>query len=121
MFFIGILGINQKEKFVQEIEKIPCSTCSTDPSGTLLKEYSYFHVFFIPIIKWNIKYVIVCNDCHQGFYVSKEKGQDIEQGKGLLTYWDLKPIMPLLKKCMYCGALLDVAPNYCPNCGKQLK
>lgn len=120
MFFIGIMGINQKEKVVREIEKVPCMTCKETPEGKLVKVYSYFHAFFIPLIKWNVKYVVLCNGCQQGFEISLEKGRLIEQGSDEVTYWDLKPLKPLQKRCMACGNILDPAHKFCPQCGKVL-
>lgn len=120
MFFIGVMGISQKEKVVEEIENLPCLTCKETPEGKLVKVYSYFHVFFIPLIKWNIKYLALCSDCKQGFEVSEEKGKAIEKGRDSLSYWDLKAILPLQKSCMACDAILDAKHKFCPHCGKEV-
>jgi len=121
MFFIGIMGMNQTQKVVKTYDHFPCPGCKEEPEGKLVKVYSYFHLFFIPVFKWNEKYVVVCEQCQQGFEVTKEKGKAIERGEEALTYWDLKPLQPLQKRCPMCGEVLVESHNYCPKCGHPIK
>ncbi|MBN2899562.1 MAG: zinc ribbon domain-containing protein [Clostridia bacterium] len=120
MFFIGVMGIDQKQKQVKSFEAIPCPNCKEEPRGRLIKTYSYFHVFFIPLFKWGEHYIILCDQCQQGFEVSKEKGRQIETGEAALTYWDMKPLQPLQRRCPDCGKVLASDDNYCPKCGRTL-
>ena len=78
MFFIGIFGIENKQKEVKQLENIYCKTCSTRTMGTLIKSYEYFHIFFIPIFRWNEKYYVMCKRCNSIYEISKEKGKAIE-------------------------------------------
>jgi predicted RNA-binding Zn-ribbon protein involved in translation (DUF1610 family) len=115
------MGVDQKQKIIKEYETFPCPNCKDDPSGRLVKVYNYLHVFFVPLFKWKVKYVMVCQACRHGFEVSKEKGESVERGESDLTYWDLKPLQPLQKKCMACGANLNPDHNFCPICGQEIR
>lgn len=121
MFFIGIMGVDQKQKLVKEYEAFPCPNCKEDPKGKLVKIYSYFHIFFIPVLKWRVKYVMVCEACKQGFELTKEKGNAIESGESDVTYWDLKPLQALQARCFKCGANLNPEHNFCPICGEEIR
>lgn len=49
--------------------------------GALIKSYEYFHIFFIPIFRWNEKYYVMCKRCNSIYEISKEKGKAIENGE----------------------------------------
>lgn len=90
MFFIGIFGIEDKRKEIRTIKNLPCKNCNSGGELTLFKQYSSFHFFFIPILKWNIRYYLICNSCNTAYEISKEKGMRAEQGEeSAITYWDL--------------------------------
>ncbi len=122
MFFIGIFGVQSKQKKIGE-ERIDCNICSSKVL-TIIKSYTYFHLFFIPIFKWNIEYYALCENCNAMYSLSNEKGEDIERGNtGVLSYWDLKDNINnkyLKKKCSHCGRNLDTEFEYCPYCGNKI-
>lgn len=124
MFFIGILGIQQKEKEVCILEDLDCKYCDKKGHSHLIKSYSYFHFFFIPVFKWNENYYVFCESCNRIYTISKEKGKRIENGeKNVLNYWDLKDAENYYnnKYCSYCNKEVDLDFEYCPYCGKNLK
>ena len=49
MFFIGIFGIEHREKIIKEINNLTCKRCLQNVTGKLVKQYDYFHFFFISI------------------------------------------------------------------------
>lgn len=91
MFFIGIFGIEHREKIIKEINNLTCKKCLQNVTGKLVKQYDYFHFFFIPIFKWHEEYYLICENCSCVFKVSKEKGKSIEHDNDIeINYWDLK-------------------------------
>lgn len=126
MFFIGIFGIENKDKKVKELTSLSCKKCN-GTTGELIKNYNYFHVFFIPIFKWDEKYYVTCNTCKSLFLISKEKGKSIEQGKNIeVTYWDLQESYEnyyqdyYYKVCGNCGNRIESKFKYCPHCGEKI-
>jgi len=121
MFFIGIMGVDGKEKDVKIINSLPCKNCEEEPSGKLIKTFNYFHIFFIPIFRWNEKYYIICNGCNSIYEISKEKGKRLESGEdNTVTYWDLKVVKNSIRKCNKCGTMVEPEFTYCPHCGEKL-
>lgn len=120
MFFIGILGIDNKSKEIKKLDYLNCSNCEQREYMKLIKNYNYFHIFFIPIIKWKEEYYIQCSGCNSIYKISDEKGKEIEKGVNLtLSYWDLDEINTNQNICKNCGYVLDNNFTYCPYCGER--
>lgn len=128
MFFIGIFGVEDKQKEIRTIGNLSCKNCDYSSDLTLFKQYTFFHFFFIPMFKWNIRYYLICNRCNTMYEISREKGIRVEQGDdAAITYWDLKSIDPLYYgdyvhnscKCQNCGGEVESHFEYCPHCGKK--
>jgi hypothetical protein len=130
MFFIGIFGIENKEKDIKILSNLSCKKCNLSVTGRLIKAFSYFHFFFIPLFKWDEKYYVVCDNCRTVYSISKEKGKAVEHGENIdVTYWDLqeevyneyyndnyyKP-----KKCSNCDKIVEPNFKYCPHCGAKI-
>lgn len=129
MFFIGIFGIQNKQKEIKFLNNIQCRNCNKDSGGNLIKTYNFFHFFFIPLFKWNEKYYIICSGCGFVYEIPKDKGKGIERGEDIeITYWDLKPdeygiygYHPANQRCGNCGKELKPGYEYCPYCGTKIK
>lgn len=124
MFFVGIFGIESKEKKIKELPNILCKSCNKVEIGQLIKTYSYFHFFFVPIFKWNESYYVVCNSCSTTYDISKEKGKKIERGEEKnITYWDLREINRggNIRVCKSCNHQVEDRFLYCPYCGNRLE
>ncbi|MBW6409566.1 zinc ribbon domain-containing protein [Clostridium weizhouense] len=129
MFFIGIFGIENKDIEIKVLNNIVCEKCNTTVIGRLVKNYDYFHFFFIPFLKWNESYYVVCNNCASIYSIPKEKGKAIENGEDIeLTYWDFKKTNNIYyddyyepKVCCNCGKRLEYNFQYCPYCGEKIK
>ncbi len=123
MFFIGVFGIEQKEKEVCILENVECKGCK--PVLTLVKSYSFFHFFFIPLFKWNIRYYALCKSCGAVYEISKDKGQEAEEGRrGTISYWDLKEASFSYNHhriCSSCHRQVQGDFDYCPYCGSKLR
>lgn len=129
MFFIGVFGIENKQKEICEVNQLQCKNCEGVTSGKLYKTFQCFHFFFIPIIKWNEEYYLKCNSCRSIFRISSEKGGNFEKGMGEeLTYWDLEEVKNNYGSdatedkiiCQSCGASIDNKYKYCPYCGNKM-
>ena len=122
MFFIGILGTDNKFKEIKNLDNINCKICDSNKDMKLIKEYSYFHIFFIPIIKWNVNYYVLCDKCNSVFKLKEEKGKLLEKGENVeITYWDLEEISTNHKNiCSNCGKEVENDYTYCPFCGEKI-
>ena len=103
MFFIGIFGIEHREKIIKEINNLTCKRCLQNVTGKLVKQYDY---------------------CSCVFKVSKEKGKSIEHDNDIeINYWDLKEEENTWREkiCPGCGREVDSQYSYCPYCGNRIK
>lgn len=128
MFFIGVFGIERKEEERGNLNDISCRNCDTGLGGRVIKTFSFFHFFFIPIFKWNEKYYVVCNGCNFIYEISTEKGKCFEKDKDVkFNYWDLKPVEGVNEIsshgniCLNCGKVVENNFKYCPYCGEKIK
>ena len=126
MFFIGVFGIENKDKIIKENQKIYCKGCNDYVTGRIIKSYDFFHFFFIPIFKWNENYYVVFNNCNHLYSISKEKGKSIEHGENYeINYWDLKDFegsnYENNDRCYNCGREIGIGYIYCPYCGQKIR
>lgn len=135
MFFFGIFGINQKQKEIKDITNRTCKSCGNLTVYKVIKTYMVFHIFFIPIFKWNEQYYIISRCCNSVFSIPKEKGNLIEKGNDVEI---LDSDMELIRRgntytnqyynntsgeeklCPKCGKVVSPDYEYCPYCGEKL-
>lgn len=117
MFFVGIMGIGNKEKTITELSDITCKSCQKYGRYTVLKRYSYFHLFFIPIWKWGFQYYVVERTCNTIFRLSEQAGREIERGAKKEILDDELVEHHYVRRCKKCGQVLDDEFIYCPYCG----
>jgi len=129
MFFIGVFGIENKDKEIKVLENISCKKCNSTVTGKLIKNFDFFHFFFISIFKWNERYYIICDRCKVLYSIEKVKGKAIERGEDInITYWDLQEINQEYYSdnyfqeniCENCGNKIDPNFKYCPHCGAKV-
>lgn len=119
MFFIGIMGTGNKEKMITEIPNITCKACGALGRYEVIKRYSYFHIFFIPLWKWATEYYVKERMCQTIFRLDPEAGEAIEKGiRADILPGDLEALNPV-RRCDGCGRALDEKFIYCPYCSKE--
>lgn len=120
MFFIGIMGVGNKEKPITNIPNITCKACGGLGQYTIIKRYSYFHIFFIPLWKWNVEYYVKERMCQTVFALKEEVGENIEKGlhQEILSE-HIQEVNPV-RRCKSCGGALDEGFIYCPYCSSDL-
>lgn len=124
MFFI--LGVESKEKVIKTIRNIICKGCGQMSSYDLLLTYSFLHLFFIPIFKWNKKYYLRSRCCNSIFEISKETFDRMnnQQGEYInINDFELKEVYNPnngTAVCSSCGKRVDSGFEYCPHCGSKL-
>lgn len=130
MFLIGIFGIENKNKEIMTLKNLNCKKCNKSTSAKLIKNFDFFHIFFIPVFKWNEKYYVVCDQCKAIYNISKDKGKAIENGENVeITYWDLQDVDTGIynnefynsKVCSSCGKTVESNFEYCPYCGAKIR
>lgn len=121
MFFI--FGLSSKEKDIDFRQTIVCENCGSYGSLNIFMTYSYFSLFFIPIIKWNKKYYVKKTCCGSLYTIDKDLGKKVERGwiKNIKEK-DLDPIKfnkENKRTCWNCNYPLDSIYEFCPKCGKK--
>jgi RNA polymerase subunit RPABC4/transcription elongation factor Spt4 len=123
MFFIGIFGVDQKQKQIGTYNNAICPNCGTLTRFEVYKSYSYFHVFFIPTFRWNVKYYVKPACCGSIYELNPVIGQEYEKGfNPEIRNEDIQPLnlLPPFKTCSGCGARVEPGFTFCPYCGRML-
>ena len=123
MFFI--LGIEEKEKELREFANIVCADCGGYSRAVLIMHFTYFHIFFIPIFRWDKRYYIRVRGCGAVYEADAEYGRQLE----LVTELDFSRLKKassgfggsgeLYSTCQSCGSAFDPSFAYCPHCGAK--
>lgn len=123
MFFFGIFGLDSKIKEIGKANNIVCPSCNALTSFSIYKAYSYFHIFFIPTFRWNVKYIAKSACCSAVYALREELGRAFTKGKSPdITPSDLTIIENgrIFLKCRHCARETGQGFFYCPYCGKEL-
>ncbi|MHB1314000.1 MAG: zinc ribbon domain-containing protein [Christensenellales bacterium] len=126
MFFIGIFGVGQKQKHIKDFTNIVCPHCSRLATAELLECFSYFHLFFIPVFKWNRRCLIRLRCCGAVYEAGMEYGRALK-GHEIIDFSKLKKVdggsegyrSAFYTACTNCGKAFDGAFQYCPYCGTK--
>ncbi len=122
MFFI--FGMSTKEKELDFSQTTICPSCGAYGRLEAFMTYSYFSLFFIPILKWNRKYYIKSSCCGSLYAIDEELGRGIEAGRiNKVDESDLHPINVNHRRrriCSNCNYITDEDFEYCPRCGNRL-
>lgn len=125
MFFI--CSISQGRKLLDYTKTIICSLCGGYGRYQVYMTYSYFSVFFIPVIKWDRQYYVQMSCCNTIYGLNAEKGKLINRRELVeITEQDLTIIEPgkrtaewSQKNCVNCGYETSENFEYCPKCGQR--
>lgn len=123
MFFFGVFGFDSKIKEIGRANNIICPFCHSLTSMTVFKVYNYFHIFFIPTFRWNVKYIVKPICCKAVYSLNPDKGKAFEKGEHPdITPEDLSLIENgrVFQRCKNCGSEISQGYYYCPHCGQKL-
>lgn len=126
MFFIGIFGFESAKKVLKDVHNIICEACGRYSYCVLEYYYDYFHIFFIPVIKWNKVWRIRFNCCGAVYTCDKETAKEITE-TGKIDFSKLKQEKTYknesrhagVKRCPACGAEVEERYPFCPYCGQR--
>lgn len=123
MFFIAFFGIQDKDKYIGAYNNIFCPSCERLARYEIYKSYRYFHIFFIPIFRWNVRYIVKTSCCGFLYELDPLVGKEFEKNPGIeIRNENLRPLnsyLPL-KYCINCKTNVPQEFNYCPYCGGKL-
>lgn len=122
MFFI--VGVSSTKDKLDFNQKMICPGCGRYGRYEAFVEYTYFSLFFIPILKWNKKYYVRSSCCGSIYSISNNTGDKISRDENVnLTERDLKLIQRgrTTKRCDNCNFEINDDFQYCPKCGAALK
>jgi hypothetical protein len=123
MFFIAFFGIQDKEKHIGTCNNVICPSCERLTKYEVNKYYRYFHLFFIPIFKWNIRYLVKTSCCSGLYELDPVVGKEFEKNPGTEIRSEhlqqIRSHMPF-KHCPDCNTDVLSEFSYCPYCGGKL-
>ncbi|MDF2612730.1 MAG: hypothetical protein K0S71_516 [Clostridia bacterium] len=115
--FIDVTQLTKQMKSIPGI----CMVCQQKRQLILLKTYSCFRIFFIPIWHWGERYYITDQTCGAVYEISEEDAVLVKYDKK-----DISTCMPIAEhqtviKCTACGKVLEQEYEFCPYCGYKRK
>ncbi len=123
MFFIGVFGVNQGQKPIGVYNNAICPSCGMLTRYEIFRTYSYLHVFFIPTIRWNNKYLVKSTCCGSVFELDPQIGREFEKGSSHeIRSENLRPLTKgaVYKYCSACNVQVEPGYRFCPYCGRQI-
>ena len=125
MFIIGIFGIEEKEKELRDFANVVCPDCGRLTRAVLTVHFTYFHVFFIPTLRWNRCYTVRLRGCSAVYEADEVYARQLEKG-GDIDFSRLKKITGgfggfenAYAVCAGCGRTFDAGFAFCPHCGAK--
>lgn len=123
MFFI--MGISDGRKQLDFSQMSTCPACGAYCRYQLFVTYTALSLFFIPIWKWNRRYVVESSCCGAAFELCTALGQRIERGESVeIRPEDLRPLgggRSNFKRCAHCGYATAEDFAFCPKCGQRFE
>lgn len=123
MFFIAFFGIQDKDKYIGTCNNIACPSCGSFARYEIYKTFRYFHLFFIPIFRWNVRYIAKTSCCNSLYELDPVVGKQFEKNpdteikeENLRCVNNYSPY----KYCPNCKTNVASEYNYCPYCGGKL-
>jgi RNA polymerase subunit RPABC4/transcription elongation factor Spt4 len=123
MFFVGIFGVNQTQKSIGTKNNIICPACNAWSHWEIYVTYSYFHIFFIPVYKWNQRYYVKSACCSSIYELDPQIAQQYEKDQNFeIKAEHLQPVNTYLPYniCKNCKSRIELGYKFCPYCGQKL-
>ncbi|MCF2612033.1 zinc ribbon domain-containing protein [Fusobacterium perfoetens] len=115
MFFV--MGFGSKDELLKEVS-FRCTNCINE-KFELHQMSNVFSFFFIPIFRFNKKFLIVCKNCKSIYRLKNESLEKVLETSNV-TYDDVEEIIRNNNVCKNCGHRVDETDKFCPNCGNKL-
>ena len=145
MFFIG--GVGQGSKILNVSKQLTCKFCGSQVGCQIVMAYYYFSFFFIPLFKWNRRFLIKMSCCGAVYELNPAVGKALARGQQAeIRNEDLKLLqegkgraaaswqagsqfgesetdeeIPQTRCCPICKYESPGEFRYCPNCGHRLR
>lgn len=122
MFFIGVFGIEDRQKEIMKINDIVCPGCGRYAAAALVFSYTFFHFFFIPLFKWNKTWFVRLHCCKAVYECGGEAAEEIRR-TGKIDFSKCQKRHGAHdggRHCPHCGSQVSSGFSYCPYCGKEL-
>jgi len=125
MFFIGIFGIEEKEKQAKTFPQVVCPLCGRFTQAGLIERYTYFHIFFIPTFRWNRHYFVNLRCCGAVYeadaaYAGELKNaENIDFNRLTLVSGGFSGFESRDAVCPNCGRSFEFSFAFCPHCGTK--
>lgn len=119
MFLLFGTGTGQKDLGL--FAGIPCFFCRMRRSMKITKHYSYFHIFFIPLVHYNVVYYVSCPECSAVYMIEKHKAEQLcRDPNTVIDSSDMQTVQRGFGVCPSCGTNVRDEDAYCSKCGKRL-
>lgn len=118
-----IMGISQKKKKLNFDQLVICKCCGKYGHLEIFLTYSYFMLFFLPIVKWNKRYYVKMSCCSAVDEINTELGRAVEKGEITalnLDAFDCGTKEQSRSYCSDCGFSTTKDYQFCPKCGKEM-
>ena len=76
-----IMGINNGRKTLDFSQFLICPCCGRSGQIEIVKTFTYFMLFFIPLFRWNKRYFVTMKCCGASCELDSELGRAIEKGR----------------------------------------
>lgn len=123
MFFL-VSGVDTKAEHLCDARNVVCPNCGAYTCLHITLLYERLHLFFVPVLKWNRRYLATAPCCGTVFELEREEGEAFRRGeKKTLDPSRLhKTVNPYggARACPNCGAALPCGAKFCPQCGKTV-
>lgn len=122
MFFIMGSGTGNRQLDFDQLTI--CKVCGKYGHIKIIELYSYFSVFFIPIFKWNKRYIAHMSCCGESCEISAEVAKEIMRGQRIEIPEEMLTFQSCIqyncgKRCMQCGYETTEDFEFCPKCGNR--
>lgn len=117
------MGTGQGQQKINFDQTAVCKSCGRYGHIEVYVLYSYFSLFFIPIIKWNKRYYVRMTCCNRTVEIDRELAHKIKDGEVTYISQDIfkdNAGEHREKVCSECGFTTLENYNYCPKCSSKL-
>jgi len=114
--------MQDKLKRHNEFFNVICK-CGSLSKAEYYEKYTYFHVFFIPVFKWNREHLIRLRCCSSLYKASDDYADELRRSQNLdinrLEEIEISFNQTLKGICAFCSERIHPSFSYCPYCGNR--